>query len=216
MTVPMTAVFQSSLPRGERLFTDLHTKNLVFISILAPTRGATPGALVSATYLHISILAPTRGATLSNFFRFPFFQISILAPTRGATASSCASSCASPYFNPRSHEGSDISGRFAFTSAADFNPRSHEGSDERLPHTLRIIQISILAPTRGATPSGRQSDFGYKFQSSLPRGERRLRELEKEYTAIFQSSLPRGERLGDAPGTYVYQDFNPRSHEGSD
>ena len=178
MTVPMTAVFQSSLPRGERLFTDLHTKNVVFISILAPTRGATPGALVSATYLHISILAPTRGATLSNFFRFPFFQISILAPTRGATASSCASSCASPYFNPRSHEGSDISGRFAFTSAADFNPRSHEGSDdcvswkrntqpyfnprshegsdwEMHPEPM-YTRISILAPTRGATVLARE------------------------------------------------------------
>ena len=33
------------------------------------------------------------------------------------------------YFNPRSHEGSDLQyGNLAF-NAEDFNPRSHEGSD---------------------------------------------------------------------------------------
>ena len=34
-------------------------------------------------------------------------------------------------FNPRSHEGSDLSGCDLVREIYDFNPRSHEGSDER-------------------------------------------------------------------------------------
>ena len=81
------------------------------------------------------------------------------------------------YFNPRSHEGSDInaSGRLAIRRY--FNPRSHEGSDYRsfwtacrmskfqstLPRRERpyyavyksvVMIISIHAPTKGATQGG--------------------------------------------------------------
>ena len=60
-------------------------------------------------------------------------------------------------FNPRSHEGSDKSPMFASAWTCDFNPRSHEGSDVRESKIKAYIQeISILAPTRGAT-------FPYEF-----------------------------------------------------
>ena len=35
----------------------------------------------------------------------------------------------------------------------DFNPRSHEGSDDKEIIVLHYVQISIHAPTRGATTS---------------------------------------------------------------
>ena len=54
--------------------------------------------------------------------------------------------------------------------------------------------ISIHAPTRGATPCRQKKSSMQIFQSTLPRGER-----------------PSAERLGG-----VLWDFNPRSHEGSD
>ena len=76
-----------------------------------------------------------------------------------------------------------------------FNPRSHEGSDA-------TVSIALL------TQSG--------FQSSLPRGERRLVTKCQCQLITFQSSLPRGERLMTASNVAMIDDFNPRSHEGSD
>ena len=118
-------------------------------------------------------------------------------------------------FNPRSHEGSDGAGTkmlglmlfqstlprgerrnsHAFTSfIAYFNPRSHEGSDGCHGNQRRRDSISIHAPTRGATQRVIINETAKKFQSTLPRGERRV---------------PR-------KPTQTGQYFNPRSHEGSD
>ena len=78
-------IFQSSLPRGERLRLILVLFVVLGISILAPTRGATQLRLDLNIGNKISILAPTRGATLKDKRSFSFFND----------------------FNPRSHEGSD-------------------------------------------------------------------------------------------------------------
>ena len=167
------AVFQSSLPRGERPFSQFRLSADHSISILAPTRGATPEGSFEREGHPISILAPTRGATMEQL-RDVFYQIfqsslprgerphspvlalclllfqsslprgerlgfgkaqigfiliSILAPTRGATQGSRLISSCSRYFNPRSHEGSDLEN----------------------VETIKSDIISILAPTRGAT-----------------------------------------------------------------
>ena len=119
-------------------------------------------------------------------------------------------------FNPRSHEGSDIdeaqllfnsrisihaptrgatqTDRIRDRQSYNFNPRSHEGSDI-LRHTFatRCI-ISIHAPTRGATIIGRCCHKYRRFQSTLPRGERRICTRERNQSIRFQSTLPRGER----------------------
>ena len=98
--------------------------------------------------------------------------------------------------------------------------------------------ISIHAPTRGATEKERRFCHFLRFQSTLPRGERPLREpgkdrnrkfqstlprgerrflAEKQHSLLeFQSTLPRGERRKIRSTAVGQQDFNPRSHEGSD
>ena len=54
-----------------------------------------------------------------------------------------------------------------------FNPRSHERSDLRLRlRNTRIFSISIHAPTRGATFIEGLMSTDMKFQSTLPREER--------------------------------------------
>ena len=56
----------------------------------------------------------------------------------------------------------------------NFNPRSREGSDYSAEEAVKVIEISIHAPARGATilePTNIQRHV--KFQSTLPRGERR-------------------------------------------
>ena len=102
------------------------------------------------------------------------------------------------YFNPRSHEGSDLvqnwhltalwvfqstlprgERRYTASKPTDnllyFNPRSHEGSDDNGTEFLdQQALISIHAPTRGATYNRRKQTWYSLFQSTLPRGERRL------------------------------------------
>ena len=102
-----------------------------------------------------------------------------------------------------------------------------------------LTDISILAPTRGATLKVVEPTAEVIFQSSLPRGERHSFPKYFSFDFEFQSSLPRGERQfiifppigfikisilaptrGATHGTAIRQfylrDFNPRSHEGSD
>ena len=56
------------------------------ISIHAPTKGATLSVANSVAGIPISIHAPTKGATLRNIFAYQLLLISIHAPTKGATA----------------------------------------------------------------------------------------------------------------------------------
>ena len=79
-------------------------------------------------------------------------------------------------------------------SCRNFNPRSHEGSDTDQDKLVLGESISIHAPTRGATKIFAIKAPKDEFQSTLPRGERPL--------------MPKSPKPGD--------NFNPRSHEGSD
>ena len=63
IAIPTTpAQFQSTLPREERL-SNVDFKSIPYISIHAPTRGATKDSIATYFKLRISIHAPTRGAT---------------------------------------------------------------------------------------------------------------------------------------------------------
>ena len=120
----------------------------------------------------ISIHAPTRGATLG--------QINLSEPHTDFNPRShegsdleCQKSWEPKnYFNPRSHEGSDYIRRAGNHIRCNFNPRSHEGSDGCSDIADQVDYISIHAPTRGATALIAIGVALYKFQSTLPRGER--------------------------------------------
>ena len=121
------------------------------------------------------------------------------------------------YFNPRSHEGSDFcafcnsvmpflfqstlprgerhSGEISEGNQSDFNPRSHEGSDNFYCPVHPIQCISIHAPTRGATAQVYGYVYGFDISIHAP---------------------TRGATLLKDTFSKTMQDFNPRSHEGSD
>ena len=145
--------------------------------------------------LRISIHAPTRGATalVNAWFSVDGFQSTLPREERRTRSYQLRST--PKYFNPRSHERSDIEdqqarkpgirfqstlpreerlGRRAFLMELDefqstlpreerqyihsllilltyFNPRSHERSDVLLHVLSYVFDISIHAPTRGAT-----------------------------------------------------------------
>ena len=102
--------------------------------------------------------------------------------------------CAITDFNPRSHERSDQRQEQQAAWLSYFNPRSHERSDVNAELARQKFDISIHAPTRGATEKC-GTDGGFRlFQSTLPREERHFR--------------------GDIIRSM--SNFNPRSHERSD
>ena len=122
-------------------------------------------------------------------------------------------------FNPRSREGSDVSRRCFPSFKYHFNPRSREGSDTDAPivytpaivfqSTLprgerqddlatvaRIDKISIHAPARGATGDPT---------------------MQIEYMISISIHAPaRGATILNRCKGGNYENFNPRSREGSD
>ena len=156
--MPATAIslFQSTLPRGERRNTMPRFCDSNIVSIHAPTGGATCCIHCSILLHAVSIHAPTGGATGGNRRGHPSNPVSIHAPTGGATVWR-ADARQEQGFNPRSHGGSDQWQRFLSIYCSCFNPRSHGGSD-----------VAALGC----------SHWVRRFQSTLPRGERR----ENTYT----------------------------------
>ena len=121
------------------------------ISIHAPTRGATKLENICIRKYKISIHAPTRGATLSTVIVLNILEFQSTLP-REERRMPREPYVSYPYFNPRSHERSDMrcsssvgssgifqstlpreerlrAGSKSFSVAANFNPRSHERSD---------------------------------------------------------------------------------------
>ena len=121
------------------------------ISIHAPVKGATGDTLTTLREMEISIHAPVKGATFSCVSPLGSGIISIHAPVKGATGGSPIRRDASPDFNPRSREGSDVHANAAKARDLNFNPRSREGSDEHHDDCVHDNAISIHAPVKGAT-----------------------------------------------------------------
>ena len=122
---------------------------------------------------NISIHAPAREATIPANMGGLYEKISIHAPARGATSGDGRGNPASPDFNPRSREGSDLFGgqvvrRFKISIHAPAR-----GATILALARAGFTLISIHAPARGAT-SWSKTTIGSrkKFQSTLPRGER--------------------------------------------
>ena len=77
----------------------------------------------------------------------------------------------------------------------NFNPRSHEGSDAMSAEKVFNADISIHAPTRGATYISKKVGYGIAISIHAPtRGATYRLARHLRYTG----------------------NFNPRSHEGSD
>ena len=123
----------------------------------------------------------------------------------------------------------------------DFNPRSRVGSDDQSPaFEPHPVYISIHAPAWGATPPDTGPTCGCVFQSTLPRGERRVHHHPDGTTGVHISiHAPAWGATGGAAGgcgklsisihapawgatswlftgTDFGTHFNPRSRVGSD
>ena len=122
----------------------------LYISIHAPTRGATKWIPCCGQSAHISIHAPARGATnsASMMSALSLFQSTLPQGERPYIQNQTRHFV---YFNPRSHKGSDSDELRTALTEGYFNPRSHKGSDVDDSDYTDRRYISIHAPTRGAT-----------------------------------------------------------------
>ena len=150
MLIASDYIFQSTLPRGERLCVDVCQRNNIDFN---------PRSRVGSDMNGVDYLADVR--------------ISIHAPAWGATCSVTLIPCMGIYFNPRSRVGSDLPNTAEQHQCARFQSTLPRGerlakSGTRLTDTL----ISIHAPAWGATVLQRPSTISLTFQSTLPRGER--------------------------------------------
>ena len=120
-------------------------------------------------------------------------------------------------FNPRSHEGSDLTVRNFCILQTLFQstlPRGERRVTARISWTCGEFQSTL---PRGERHGGRERCTGNaRFQSTLPRGERHDKRERLNTDEVFQSTLPRGERHYTPNSRTKSSDFNPRSHEGSD
>ena len=190
-------VFQSTLPRGERLAQLVYLVDGVHYFNPRSREGSDTAGL-HRMYHHRKFQSTLpRGERLeTQKTSGSQSEISIHAPARGATYS--------PHeikerlqinFNPRSREGSDLFSVIHLCSLQDFNPRSREGSDVYIPLWIHLQHISIHAPARGATPFGR---------------------IFRLFAAISIHAPARGATDDLLAFLGQDQDFNPRSREGSD
>ena len=207
--------FQSTLPRGER-----QRKTVGFLEV----QGFNPRSHVGSDgskrrftrSTAVSIHAPTWGATNMYSRDHVPFCVSIHAPTWGATCLRSGSLTNILCFNPRSHVGSDKEKEQFLAVLSCFNPRSHVGSDFRMAFEDKKTNVSIHAPTWGAT---QQKTVGLQEgQVSIHAPTWGATCLLVRYVLIglFQSTLPRGERRSGRILNVVPSGFNPRSHVGSD
>ena len=163
-------LFQSTLPHGERLIASM-MRTTIEVSIHAPTWGATNGGERTKEYIPVSIHAPTWGATfiLFSFLFLNVFQstlphgerllevrvkhkcsVSIHAPTWGATVDILTSGTFELFQSTLPH-GERLPRTCRTRSIIGFNPRSHMGSDCNQIKSRIINNVSIHAPTWGAT-----------------------------------------------------------------
>ena len=149
--------------------------------------------------------------------RYRANKISIHAPAKGATIMGFKRAIDSPYFNPRSREGSDYNSRYCYCVANISIHAPAKGAT--VPHLSEHyrIAISIHAPAKGATRGRRSQPAPFcisihapakgatvkepniyikvlRFQSTLPRRERPVLSAAHRQQMPFQSTLPRRER----------------------
>ena len=210
--------FQSTLPRRERPIFRSELAICIYVSIHAPTKGAT--ILWRLAQREIMRFNPRSHEGSDKLYggynmRVVWFQstlprrerrsliwidwiipiVSIHAPTKGATTIHIKDLCS-----------------IWFQSTL---PRRERRKRQQRRQIQSLFQSTL--PRRERPAGSLDSSYGYiQFQSTLPRRERHTQTRLFMTDCLFQSTLPRRERPGWESQCGLYRCFNPRSHEGSD
>ena len=234
--------FQSTRPRGARRGRDGACQHGGRVSIHAPTRGATrgrgagtrtrgcfnprahegrdsPPSPVSSARCPVSIHAPTRGATpytsTPAYFGFTFQS----TRPRGARPLRDGRERVGTWFQSTRPRGARPPCLASTTTPQpSFNPRAHEGRDDQ-GHGLEQghEQVSIHAPTRGATAAHGPADRLEGVSIHAPtRGATRPSMSRLPSSCRFNPRAHEGRDAELMPLLPTWRCFNPRAHEGRD
>ena len=149
------------------------------VSIHAPTRGATNLLLEDTGSTNVSIHAPTRGATPLYLCIYKTFTFQSTHPHGVRLCMRNLLCWEVVCFNPRTHTGCDHAEAGTRRQRQGFNPRTHTGCDFTPETVFHELEVSIHAPTRGATAA---ADVALPalcalFQSTHPHGVRQCAKL---------------------------------------
>ena len=194
--INLASSFQSTLPRRERLY---YTSQTYYMSRFQST-------------------LPRRERRADLEVRRVFCDVSIHAPTKGATSAPYSSLPRCVCFNPRSHEGSDVTPVKYSACPRMFQstlPRRERPQPSSSSVTSRLFQSTLPRRERlnKPTPSTLQK---HSFNPRSHEGSDQRGDDTNLLEGLFQSTLPRRERQHRYRSNATNHRFNPRSHEGSD
>ena len=161
--------FQSTHPRRVRLLLLATPATADAVSIHAPTQGATFECIHGQAPCNVSIHAPTQGATNyagRNTYNTGEFQSTHPRRVRRDINDYLRNADG---FNPRTHAGCDHRNKYNRIYSNSFNPRTHAGCDYKDLYEAKVTEVSIHAPTQGATASMASLSARGRFQSTHPR-----------------------------------------------
>ena len=200
-----------------RLGCSLEDFNDYEISIHAPTRGATEISFMMDFAFSISIHAPTRGATTDMVIAYCDKLISIHAPTRGATPFQPLHQTLRLNFNSRTYTRCDSFSCTAADTASYFNSRTYTRCDEDIKFALFHGEISIHAPTRGATFPFFIRQFQFVISIHAPtRGATFRRHRDQRHRAISIHAPTRGATISTLNKDLTALNFNSRTYTRCD
>ena len=152
-TIYLRYLFQSTLPRGERLlaFGTFFQEDFMFQSTLP--RGERPLAALLAASSEVFQSTLPRGERRRHSPAVAFDQpVSIHAPAWGATRTAATNSFSRACFNPRSRVGSDFDEATELSRQCKFQSTLPRGERLQPAYHLRLRRaVSIHAPAWGAT-----------------------------------------------------------------
>ena len=165
-------MFQSTHPHGVRLLMRFAMRYLVYVSIHAPTRGATRSHDANVNYKVVSIHAPTRGATFTSNCVMVCWKFQSTHP-HGVRPSPYDIFIAWYMFQSTHPHGVRLGLKMDGYSAYLFQS-THPHGVRRISNkrACENVQVSIHAPTRGATSLSCFRFFLRLFQSTHPHGVR--------------------------------------------
>ena len=120
----------------------------------------------------VSIHAPARGATGGAVVLYRVYQVSIHAPARGATVNWRTILWLRSCFNSRARKGRDTGTWPTLPQMNSFNSRARKGRDVQVGIITFAQVVSIHAPARGATTYGNTRLHWTRFQFTRPQGAR--------------------------------------------
>ena len=116
-------------------------------------------------------------------------------------------------FNPRTHMGCDNTPIWGMYKDSGFKPRTHMGCDKKFQSPHYLNNVSIHAPTWGATRFiDQQIKRNIMFQSTHPHGVRQERAKHASKSSMFQSTHPHGVRRKNRNFVvlqYLFQSTHP-------